>query len=122
MTANPLKGETDLKIGDATYTVALGVNEIVKLEDITGAGIIEIAAWFNDPEKVRVGNMRAVLWAALQRHHPGLTLEQAGDLIGVIGLQAGVEKLGAALQASFPEAETAENPQTASPDGTGKPS
>ncbi len=121
--ANPLKGETELKAGDATYVLALSINELVKLEQLLDVGIIEIAEWFNDRSRIRVGNMRAILWAALQRHHDGITLEQAGDIIGLVGLGVIVERLGTAVQASFPEAETSGNPQNASPpDGTGKAS
>lgn len=121
--ANPLKGETELKVGEQTYTLALSINELVKLEQLLDVGIIEIAEWFNDRSRIRVGNMRAILWAALQRHHEGLTLEQAGDIIGLVGLGAIVERLGTAVQASFPEAETTANPPSASPpDGTGKAS
>lgn len=123
MTANPLKGETDLKAGEVTYTLALSINELVKLEQLLDVGIIEIADWFNDRTKIRVGNMRAILWAALQRHHSELTLEDAGDIIAAAGLGVIVEKLGAAVQASFPEAEAVENPpQAGRRGGTGKAS
>jgi len=121
--ANPLKGETELKAGEETYILALSINELVRLEQLLDVGIIEIAEWFNDPRRIRVGNMRAILWAALQRHHEGTTLEQAGDIISVVGLGQIVDTLGTAVQASFPEAETSANPPTASQGvGTGKAS
>jgi hypothetical protein len=123
MTANPLKGETELKAGEETYILALSINELVRLEQLLDVGIIEIAEWFNDAKRIRVGNMRAILWAALQRHHEGVTLEQAGDIISAVGLGVIVDTLGTAVQASFPEAEVSENPPNASRrGGTGKPS
>lgn len=124
MTANPLKGEVDLVAGEESYVLALSINEIVKLEELLDVGIVEIAAWFANPEQIRVGNMRATLWAGLQRHHPGLTLDDAGDIIAAAGLGPVVQKLGEAIQASFPEAAPAgeENPRKASRAGTGEAS
>ena len=116
--ANRIKGEVDLVAGKDRYVLALSINEIVALEDLLDVGILEIAAWFSDAAAVRAGRMRAVLWAALQRHHAGTTLEQAGDIMAIAGLGAVVDKLGDAISAAFPESNP-ENPQRAAPAGTG---
>lgn len=120
--ANPLKGEVDMQVGEATYTLALTIHEIIKIEDLLDIGILEIQEWFNDRSKIRAGNMRAMLWAALQRNHPEITLEAATDIMAAAGLVPVVVKLGEAIQASFPKAEKAatENPQKRARAGTGK--
>jgi len=116
--ANPIKGEVPFDVGGRTFTLCLGINAIAELEAVVDAGVVEIANWFNDRSKLRAGNMRAVLWAALRKHHPDIDLLAAGDLIQEAGLQVVVVKLGEAIQAAFPEAEP-ENPQTQEPGGTG---
>lgn len=119
--ANPIKGEVDLPVDGKTFTLCLGINEIVELETVTDTGIVEIAGWFADRSKLRVGNMRAVLWASLQKHHPEISLEGAGEMIGKVGLLPIVERLADAIQAAFPEAETGAkpNPPAGAQAGTG---
>ena len=69
-----------------------------------------------------VKHIRAVVWAALQRHHPAVTIEQAGDLIQEAGgLSAFGDQLMALATQGMPDpADAAElsegttaNPQTA---------
>lgn len=119
--ANPIKGEVALSIGGVAYTLCLGINQIVELEAVTDTGIIEIAGWFNDRAKLRAGNMRAILWAALQKHHPEIDMIKAGDLMQTVGLMPVIEKLGQAIQAAFPEVKP-ENPRKRARAGTGKSS
>lgn len=117
---NPLKGEVDLKTASASYTLALGINEIIIVENLLDVSIVDIASWFGDRSRFRLGSIRAVLFAALSRHHDGISLEQAGEIIGEVGLDVAVDKLGQAIQAAFPEAKTPQNPQKRARPGTGK--
>ncbi len=119
-----MKGEVDLRVGDTTYTLAFGINQLVELENISDASIIDIADWFADRSKLRAGNMRAALWAALQKHHPEIDLLSAGEIIGEVGLLPVVEKLAEAIQAAFPEVEASgkANPPDGAQAGTGKSS
>lgn len=114
MRANPLKGETELVVGKKTYILALQANELCALEKLEDVGLEQIQSWFNDRSKLRVTNFRSVLWAALQRHHSDVDLIAAGNIMSEAGVTATIQKLGEALQASFPEARPDEsgNPQT----------
>lgn len=120
--ANPLKGEVDLVAGDATYTLRMSINEIVQLETLLDKGVMEISALLSDPENMRLGMWRAALWAALQAHHKGTTLDDAGDIIGIATLPVVMAAVGEALQSAFPpsEPEAKPSPRKASRGGTGK--
>lgn len=108
--ANPLKGEVDFPVGDKTYRLRLSINQIIEVEDLTGLGIVQIAAMFNDAATLRAGSVRAVLWGALRENHPGIDLLAAGEIMAEARLQPTVEAVGAALQAAFPKPEGKESP------------
>jgi len=62
------------------------------------------------------------LWAALRTHHPEVTLEQAGEIIGQVKIQKIITSVSEAMQVAFPKAEGDKkpNPRKASRRGTGK--
>lgn len=121
--ANPLKGEVDLIARDQTYVLRMSINEIIQLETLLDAGVMEISSLLSDPDNMRLGTWRAALWAALQANHKGTTLETAGEIIADAGLPMIMAKVGEALQSAFPtkEADDNPNPRKASRGGTGKP-
>lgn len=120
--ANPLRGEVDLVAGDDTYTLRMSINEIIQLETLLDKGVMEISALLSDPNNMRIGTWRAALWAALQAHHKGTTLDDAGDIIGVASLPTIMAAVGEALQSAFPtsDPDAKPNPQKAGRRGTGK--
>jgi hypothetical protein len=122
--ANPLKGEVDLVAGETTYTLRMSINEIVQLETLLDLGVMEISALLGEAGNPRLGAWRAALWASLQCHHKGTTLEDAGEIIALAGFPNVMGAVGAALQAAFPtsEPEAKPSPRKASRRGTGKPS
>src|SRR5690606_6428981 len=72
-------------------------------------------------EQVGATEMTVLLWAALQKHHPGLTIDDVDDIIDAAGLDVVAEALGKAAEASLPKAvadsgESEQNPPKA---GTG---
>lgn len=107
--ANPERGEVDLVIGETTYTIKLGRNALASVEGLLGRGFPEIAATLNADPQISV--MRAILWAGLQRHHPGIDLLQVGDLMDDAGDELIGEKIGEALKLAFPEARASDRPQ-----------
>ena len=100
----------------------MSINEIAQLESLLDKGVNEISAILGNDQDVRIGAWRAALWAALQAHHKGLTLENAGDIMGEAGMPVVMAKVGEALQLAFPASEGSKkpNPQEASRSGTGK--
>lgn len=120
--ANPHKGEVDLAVGETTYTLRMSMNQIAQLEQILDKSVNEISVLLSDAGNVRVWLWRATLWAALQSNHKGVTLEDAGDILGEAGLPLVLEKVGEAMTLGFAQRESAaaQNPQKASSTGTGK--
>ena len=106
--ANKKRGEVAVNASGKSYILRLAVNEICSLEDDLDLGINEIAKRLGDPDKMRMGFVRTVLfhavdWAAASE--PNATKEFAGDLINEVGIETIGEKLGEALQAAFPASE-----------------
>ena len=120
--ANPHRGEVDLVVGERTYVLRMSINEIAQLESLLDKGVQEISAILGNDQDVRIGAWRAALWAALQANHKGLTLEDAGEIMGEAGMPEVMAKVGEALQLAFPANEGGRkpNPQKASRAGTGK--
>lgn len=78
--ANRHRGEVEIKLGGDTYTLKYGWTAVAKIETVTGLTIAEVA------DRLRSGNFHgatlvAVVWAMLQAHHSGITLDAAGDLM-----------------------------------------
>ncbi len=119
--ANQHRGEVDLIAGDKTFVLRMSINEIAQLETLLDLGVMEISALLSS-DSPRVGSWRAALWAALQCHHKGTTLDDAGDIIGAAGLPAVMAAVGEALTVAFPQSDgvVKENPRKASRRGTGK--
>jgi len=121
--ANPLRGEVDLHAGDQTYTMRMSINAIVNLENHFDKGINEIAELLSEPKGMRIGNLRTIVLHTLKEHHPGLTEEGAGDVIGKAGFEATAEAIQRAMILAFPSAKAEpERPQKPKRAGTGKAS
>jgi len=93
--ANNIRGEVALLHGGKTYTMVLDFNALAEFEDATGKNAADV---LDSPESMNISLARSLFWAGLQRHHPGLTLHEAGDI-----LQENMDKLGAAVGAAAPE-------------------
>lgn len=101
--ANREKGEVDLQIGDEVYTVCLDFNAMALVEahfstpdkDVT---FYEIFAKLEKLQTAGVRYIRAIIWAGLQKHHPGLPIEAVGTMIQQSGgLRGFAQKLRAAI-------------------------
>lgn len=93
--ANAIKGEVALLHDGKTYTMVLDFNALAEFEDATGKNAAEV---LDSPESMSISLARKLFWAGLQRHHPGLTLHEAGDI-----LQENMDKLGQAVGAAAPD-------------------
>jgi hypothetical protein len=114
--ANPHKGEVALEAGERTYTLRLSINAIAEIEDLLDTGFGELVSRLGAGEQFRLGTLRVVLWGGLRKHHKGLSLDDAGEIIGEAGIAATTEAISKAIALGFPEfAAGSENPQTASP-------
>lgn len=123
--ANIHKGEIGFTVDGKDYVAHFSTNALCELEDKLNVGINVISDQLSKPENLRLGTVRAVLWAALRDNHKDLSIAQVGELVDKLKLQGAVELIGKALTAAFPLPEGAENPPkpgTESPAGTGMPS
>jgi hypothetical protein len=108
--ANPIQGEVDFPVGAVTYRLRLSINQLIQVEDLTGLGIVQLAAAFNNVKTLKAGNVRAVLWGALREHHPEVDLLMAGEIMAEARLQPTIKYVGEALQAAFPKATEDKGP------------
>jgi hypothetical protein len=94
--ANIQKGEIPLSISGKSYTLFLGTNALDLLEEHFSLKAGKEVGWQEIFARVLKGDslryLRAFIWAAMQKYHPGTTLAQAGDLIdeggGITGFAA----------------------------------
>jgi len=94
--ANELQGEVDLRIGDKTYTLKFTRNAMADVESLFGGRP------FNEVLADRsVSVLRACLWAGLKRHHSGIDLLAAGDLMDEADDAAVGAAIGKAVQLAF---------------------
>jgi hypothetical protein len=102
---------------DETFTLLLDFNALCLLEDplpgIT-SGQVDLKSF---------KTIRLVFWAALQAHHPGLTEEDAGQVLWAIGVEKGADYLQQGFEAAFGTAEggaSTANPPKPRPSATKK--
>lgn len=99
MMANAERGEVSVETGDGAITLVLDFNALCALEDAAGVSVDEM-----DFAKPSLSLMRRIMWAAMQRHHPGTSEAEAGDAIDAIGLQESMDVLGKLLARTAPDA------------------
>lgn len=106
---NPERDEVALTIGDRTYTYILDMAALFKAEKamsdeegrIVGSAEILFGSASGSNRHTRV-----LLWAALQRHQPDVTLDDALTLLATVGGSPGLQQVLASLRKSTqPDAE-----------------
>jgi hypothetical protein len=99
-----------LKLGggkaERTYWLEYDIDKMCLLEDLLDLDIEEITQQL--VTNTRVGFKRAVLWAGLQNHQPGIDLKAAGELFTLPGSALVNGQIIAAINKAFPDPEAAE--------------
>ncbi|MBR1230203.1 hypothetical protein JQ600_35500 [Bradyrhizobium sp. AUGA SZCCT0176] len=109
--ANPLKGEIEITAGDKSYILFFDIDAICAMEEATGKGFGAIAAEMQNPALMSISMVRRMLHAALQQNHPDVTLKEAGEImVAGGGMLKAIQKIGAAINAAFPEASGTRRP------------
>lgn len=95
--ANPERGEVALAVGDQTYKLVLDMDAICMAEEAMSRPneLVTIGQIFIGAAHKSQRHVRVLVWAALQRHQPDISLRQAGQLLVDIG---GTEKFFATLK------------------------
>ncbi|MGL5934596.1 MAG: hypothetical protein ACRCZI_03120 [Cetobacterium sp.] len=112
--SNPNRGDVSFDASGKTWKLKFSTNAICELEDAIGIGVDSIASSMQNESAQKMKLLRAVLWAAMQDHHEGITKKQVGDLIDEIGFEVATQKMTEAFAAAFPESKGgSQNPTTA---------
>ncbi|WP_376872384.1 GTA-gp10 family protein [Albirhodobacter sp. R86504] len=99
--AGPLKGEVHLSFEGKQLTLVLDFNALCEFEAQIGEGA-QARMMLIEQGKGTFSDMRALLWAMLQTHHPEIDLKTAGQIIGANLDDAGAA-FGKAFEAAFPD-------------------
>lgn len=87
-------GGITLEVGGQSFRLVLDINALCELEELLST--TERAVTFQEVlAKAATGSLRhtrALLWAALLRHHPGMTLTEVGGWIEDVGLDVLLSK------------------------------
>jgi hypothetical protein len=111
--ANPHRGEVALTADDKSYTLCFSINEMCAIEALLKRTIVEIALELEmmqrSPVTMNMTTIRAVMWAALRRHQRGISEEEAGDILAIVGFAEVMKLVLAAIHAAFPRAEAGDD-------------
>lgn len=114
--ANRMRGEASL----GEHTLVFSFNVMCLLEEQTGLKTGQLIQMMQ--QNMGLTDLRAFIWAGLQEKQPGTSIEQAGEIIGEVGIEPAMEALQQAVEAAFssdePESGKA-NPRKAARTGTG---
>lgn len=108
---NQTRGIVDVAAGDGkTVRLQFTTNAMCELEEKTGKGILDLLADFEADAiagRVQMKRVRLLVWGGMIEHQPDATPKDAGLLIDAMGgLQVAVDKLGRAIMAALPAADT----------------
>jgi len=106
--ANPERGQVALTVGDRTYTVVLDMNALCELEELLSTDARSVTAGEAILQAARGSfrHTRALIWAALRRFHPDVSVTDAGALIEAMGgPDQCLETIGKLRKASEPEGD-----------------
>lgn len=102
--ANPNRGQVALKAGDGEYMLSYSVNSLCELEDALDLPIASIITTMQNPEKLRMKFIRALMWAGLQDRHDEVSITDAGLIITDVGIKSAMEAVQQAFKLAFPDA------------------
>lgn len=107
---NQERGETEIRAGEVTYKLVLDTNALCELEAMLSTPDRPLA--FPDIiagcTRGRFLYIRAVIWAALRRHHKDVTVEGAGRIMDMAGGPDGLlSQIKTMAESTKPDAEDA---------------
>lgn len=115
---NPFRGESPLVVDGRAYTLVLDFNAICVAEGELALDMDQIV--LNLDQRLSFTLLRALVWAGTRKHHPEITLEQAGNLCSDAGLAVVREAVGQAMLRTLgKEKEGGKNPPKRGRAGTG---
>jgi hypothetical protein len=106
MAANPEKGEFGIVIEGVSYVLVTTFNGLIDLQNYFAkdGAIPTIESILLRAQRGELEAVRAVFWSTMRRHHPQITMEQAGELIQAAGGAGAIDAmLATAGEASGPD-------------------
>lgn len=98
--ANPMKGESEVALEDGRkLKMVFNANAWIETEEVLGRPTPEIIDELQSG-RASLKTQRAVIYGGLQKHHPEITLEEAGDI-----LVEAAQAMAAGLAGGMPQAE-----------------
>jgi hypothetical protein len=128
--ANKHKGEIEVEIDGKKLKMSFSSNALCELEDALDRNVNEIAQTMQDPQKVRLKDLRVIFWASMLDHQPDTSIDDTKKLMSSVLPAELVEMIGKAFTLAFPPAKEGEGGAADSPpkpvepaaDGTGSAS
>jgi hypothetical protein len=108
--ANPHRGQVALKAGDREFTLSFSINATCNLEDHFDLPIAKIAKKLEKADEIRMGDIRAIIWAALGDNHPEIDLLEAGRIASAAGTEVVLAAVTQCFIAAFPASEASKKP------------
>ena len=106
--ANAMKGDVGAVIAGQQFVLRMDMNAMCELGEPAAGVLGRMAA-----PQAFMRDIRAILWASLRRHHSGVTIEGAGDLLHEDGAGARAAILSALSASAPPSGDDAEKKATA---------
>jgi hypothetical protein len=128
---NPKLGDVGFKVGGKNYTLNMGVNAMCAIEyeterrarerDPNAEGESAMEVLDRVMNRPRLADIRLLFWGGLQRHHPKIDLDQAGDMVQALnsGDRKAFHVILESIQLSSPKAD--DEPEAAEGEGDADP-
>lgn len=100
--ANQNRGEVTFDAKGKTWTLQFTTNAMCEVEDAFEKSIVEVANDLQSEAGVKIKSIRTLFKIGIGGCD---SVEQAGDLMDAVGIQAAGELLGKAFSAAFPDAD-----------------
>jgi len=104
---NTVRGIVDVEAGGKTVRLQFTANAICDFEDREKIGFVEFLAKLDADGasgRIRLSDMRKLIWSGMTEHQPDATLRDAGIIIDTLGgPMKATEVLRAAISAALPE-------------------
>lgn len=104
--ANKERGEASFEAGGVTYTLRFDQNALCEIEDETSLPHADTLTKLVG-KKYWASAARVTLWAGLRKHHPDVSINDAGDILAPENQAAALMAISAALTSAFAPPEKA---------------
>ena len=107
---DPTLPNVKLEVDGKAYQLAYDFNAVVLADQVTGLNLLESVVG-----RMTASSLRGLLWAALLKDQPDMTITQAGDLIRPYNLDVIRQAITTAWFGSVPTQDDAPGEATESP-------